>query len=314
MTGPELEALRPGPEQLAVIRAAIDAYNAERPAVRSRVRRRTWVVLSVAFGPPALLILAVQATMPGEIFALQLLFVLGIVAFFTALFLRQPIRTFQQGLRGRILPVIFGFVDDVKYSKGQGPGGALERLRASKLLTFTSTSLGDVITGRDRGEPFELHELELVSGSGRNRSTVFKGLVFVFRRGRAFPGSFLAARRRSQVAALLRGLFGADLPSIASGRAELDGAYEFRSDNPEAARALVRGDLGAALDWLRGEWTDGLPQLALLGNECFLMLASNRDFFELPGIAEDLDYERHIEPMIWDLVRLLALARLVRQV
>ena len=47
------------------------------------------------------------------------------------------------------------------------------------------------------------------------------------------------------------------------------------------------------------------------GGDAFLMVPTKRNFFELPGPREDIDWERHVRPMIRDLMTLLAVAQLV---
>jgi hypothetical protein len=44
------------------------------------------------------------------------------------------------------------------------------------------------------------------------------------------------------------------------------------------------------------------------------MLPADRDYFALPGIASDVDYKTDIEPMIREMVTLLAVAHLIRKV
>jgi hypothetical protein len=39
-----------------------------------------------------------------------------------------------------------------------------------------------------------------------------------------------------------------------------------------------------------------------------------KNFFELPGISQPLDYKGHVEPMVADMAALLATAALVRKV
>lgn len=53
--------------------------------------------------------------------------------------------------------------------------------------------------------------------------------------------------------------------------------------------------------------------MALDGKACYLLLPSKKDYFALPSITEDIDFARDAEPMIRDLVVLLALAHLVRK-
>ena len=95
---------------------------------------------------------------------------------------------------------------------------------------------------------------------------------------------------------------------------ELDEIYEFRTDNVEAAQPLVTGRLAQALKWLGETWPENPSRVALKDRDGFLLIPLSKNFFELPGISQPLDYKGHVEPMVADMAALLATAALVRKV
>jgi hypothetical protein len=104
------------------------------------------------------------------------------------------------------------------------------------------------------------------------------------------------------------------MQDLSSGVPELDAAYEFRTDNIEAARPLVTGRLAQALKWLGETWPDDPARVALNGSDGFLLLPQTKNFFELPAISVPLDYTRHVAPMIAEMGAMLATAALVRKI
>ncbi len=105
------------------------------------------------------------------------------------------------------------------------------------------------------------------------------------------------------------------LDEVQSGIASLDEAYEFRTDNAGAARPLVSGRLAKALQWLGETWPGEPARVALAGQRRIpAACRSTKNFFELPGISTPLDYKAHIEPIVADMVALLATASLVRKI
>jgi hypothetical protein len=129
-----------------------------------------------------------------------------------------------------------------------------------------------------------------------------------------FPGILVAARRANAVVGFFRSMFAAKMQDLSSGDAALDAAYEFRTDNIEAARPLVTGRLAQALKWLHETWPDDPARVALNGSDGFLLLPQTRNFFELPAISVALDYKTHVAPMIADMGAMLATAALVRKI
>jgi hypothetical protein len=245
-----------------------------------------------------------------------MLYVVGFVAALGAHFAAtRPAANLQQSLRDRIIPLVFGFVEKIDYRHAETPG-SFHRVPREAIGTFDNESFDDVIAGRYEGSPFELYEATL-SRRRSSRSTldaeVFKGVVVSFHTINPFPGLLVATRKSNAAVGFLRGLFGGQLEELQSGVPALDKKYEFRTDNVEAARALVEGRLAQALEWLGEAWPERPARVALHERDGFLLIPLSRNLFELPGIAQPLDYKLHVEPMIADMAALLATASLVRK-
>jgi hypothetical protein len=226
----------------------------------------------------------------------------------------QPVKDYQLGLRHRLFPVIFGFIDKVEYAQGQAPGGLLLLVKSMKLVRFSHSENDDLVRGTHDGLRFEMVESRLQVGSGKDRTTVFRGLIFRFSVEHAFPGLLVAARRGNLLQEWVHDVFGGNDDTIASGDPEIDAAYAIHTDNERAARPILEGTLTAALKYLKRSWQSGDARIALRGPECFLLLPADRDYFRIPSILRDVDYKRDVEPMIRDMVVLLAFVHLISKV
>lgn len=244
------------------------------------------------------------------------LYVLSFIALFfvysTAL---SPATKLQQSFREQLLPIALGFIKDIKYNKGRTPD-SFDRLPQETVGAFNRRAFDDVFSGRYEDFPFELYEASLSQKSGKSESTKFRGVIVAFETITPFPGLLVASRKTGQVTKFFRDMFnsGGGLQELQSGYAELDASYDFRSDNPEAARPLVTGRLARALHWLADTWPEQPARIALKSRDGYLLLPLTKNFFELPGISTPLDYKAHIEPIIADMVSLLATASLVRKI
>lgn len=237
-------------------------------------------------------------------------FAASILLYFQAM---KPATRLQQSFRETLLPIIFGFIADMRYQHGGRPN-SFDRLPREAVGPFNRQSFDDVVSGRYEEFPFELYEAELREGSGKGSSTAFKGVIVAFEAIEPFPGILVATRRTNAVVGFFRGMFASKMQDLSSGVPELDAAYEFRTDNTEAARPLVTGRLAQALKWLGETWPDDPARVALNGSDGFLLLPQTKNFFELPAIAVPLDYTRHVAPMIADMGAMLATAALVRKI
>ncbi|MFN7010914.1 MAG: hypothetical protein ACK4PN_12870 [Allorhizobium sp.] len=306
------DRLMPAPETLARIRAEIDAYNARRAQVVRQTRLRLamglggWTLLSLALCWPLVVAGHSQA------FGLACLAVLlgGYFVFDRAM---APRRRLRQSVRDRLLPAVFGFVDDLRYSVGGLPR-FLERMPGNEFLRRTHSRHRDQLSGRLDGFAFTLSETELSVGQGGKREITFIGIAIAFVQETGFPGTLLAAKRPGRLARAIRGLLeDGRLGAVKSGDDRIDASHEFRTDNPEAALPRVAAMAGA-LDRLSGLWPDGVIRIALRHKDGFLLVPTGRDFFELPPLGTPLDFEAHVRPMMDDLLALVSTARLVSRI
>jgi hypothetical protein len=308
----------PNDETIAAIRQEIARYEQERVSARRRVMWRLPLFLGLVLAAAVLLAIAFNRFAdPHEQWTSTPHVLLYVIALALALFAwwrgLRPVAVLERSSRSRLLPAIFGFIDDLRYGKGITPE-SFDRLPREVIGDFARQSFDDVVSGRHDGFAFELYEAVLKEKTGSAELTGFRGVVVTFATERPFPGLLVATRKQEQVRSFFGGLFGKPLQEIPSGVAELDETYEFRTDNAAAAEPLVRGRLARALRWLAETWPGEPARIALRGGDGFLLLPTAKNFFELPPVSQPLDYKVHVEPIITDMALLLATAALVRKV
>ena len=314
----ETPGFMPSEADIANIKRNLDAYEATRAAIYWRVRWRAplFVVLVLVFVVVVGWVFNKVADPREQWLSTPhvLLYVVGLAA---AVFLyfreTRPLRVLRRSYRDTLLPIIFGFIQDISYQHGVTPN-SFDRLPRETVGSFNRRAFDDIISGRYEDFPFELYEANLREGSGKGATTIFNGVIVAFEAIVPFPGRLVASRRSNRDVGFFRGIFTARMQELSSGVPELDAAYEFRTDNVEAARPLVTGRLAQALTWLGETWPDDPARIALSGGDGFLLLPQTRNFFELPDISVPLDYQTHVAPMIADMGAMLATAALVRKI
>ena len=307
----------PGPAVVDRARAEIEHYNRERETVAARASWRVRLGLGGVFlgfvAAAGLLAVAVPrlSFLSGHYFALAA--VAGVAAFFAHGLAMAPARRFQQSLRDRLFPIIFGFVDDLSYRNGVTPAG-YGSMPQGAVGRHNRRSFDDVVSGRYQGFELELFEAKLSNRANKRTSIVFRGVVLASRLPRPFPGTLIAARPIPQFFRFFRDLFSGDgLERVMLGDPAVDERYEFRSDNAAAARVVAGGDLLKALDWLHDAWPEKPGRVAVSGDRMFVLLPVDKNFFELPHVAVEIDYARHVEPIVADIAVLVATATLMRK-
>lgn len=306
----------PNAEAVAVVEAAIADYNAEMPAARRAVYLN-YATKLLPFG------LAVAAFFWLVVFGMTgassnirgiLLAGGGIGAWYFGDMLwkhvHEPVTGLRQYTRDRLVPKMFGFVDAIAYANGREPR-FMARLPAKSVVQYTRVEYDDSVRGTYGGTDFELCEMRFFHKAGKSEAQTFEGIVFQFPLAAPFSGEMVIIRRRGKWDKFLWGT-PADrhLSEIASGDRWTDDNYEVKTDNRHAGLPLARANLPQLLRWLETTWHDGAPTIALKGADGFLFLPSKKNFFELPSADVALEYRAHAEPMVRELITLIATANL----
>ncbi|MBL8581012.1 MAG: hypothetical protein JNL61_02135 [Rhizobiaceae bacterium] len=299
---------------LNAIRLRVGALERERAAIEAAPRWR--VPLFVGAVVVAVIVLAVafnafadpveQWASAPHVFLYIAGFVAAALAFVAA---KKPARLFEAGYRDRFFSTLFAFVEGLRYRHDETPE-SFDRLPRALVGDFNRESFDDIFAGRYDGFPFELYEAEFGQRGG---ATLFKGVVVAFQPAAPFDGLLIATGKQEQPAGLLGALFGSRLTSLACGVPEIDAHHDFLTDNPDAARPLVGGNIAAALGWLIEAWPEGPARVALSHADGFLLLPDSRNFFELPPASVAINFERDAKPMLADMSALLATTALVRK-
>ncbi|MER2533583.1 MAG: hypothetical protein ABTQ31_00280 [Rhizobiaceae bacterium] len=312
------EDFMPGDEAIARIKADLERYEAERARAHAAVRWRVPLSLGALVVATAALAWVFNGVAdPYEQWASAPHVFLYVIAFFGLLvtyrWARKPARDTQASFRARILPIVFGFVRDMRHRQNETPE-SFRRLPRETVGAFDGQSFDDVISGRYEDFSFELYEAVLWQKGGKSNTRVFKGVIVAFDNAVPFPGVLVASHKSGAMSRFFEGIFGQKMRQLQSGIAAIDDAYDFRTNAPEAAQPLVAGRLAQALAWLREAWPEQPARVALHDSDGFLVIPTSKNFFELPPIGETLDYRTHVAPMIADMAALLATASLVRKV
>jgi hypothetical protein len=311
------DQLMPSDAVVATIRQDLATYNTLRVAAAKDVRLRLWLFHGLA----TLIAMLAAILVIGEagLFtnATWFLFVFVLFGYLGAHWLAlRPGKKLQQSFRDSLIPRIFSFLDEVNYRHGAKPK-SLEYLPRQAIGNYNRQSFDDCIYGRHEDMAFEAFEVEFSYKAGKGSARlVFRGVVLAFQLARPFPARLIARIRTPPAGGFTRfvqQLFGnGELDEVLTGDPKVDGTYEFRSDNAVRTRHLVTPDFTHALDQLGKAWPEAPSRVAIAGESGFVLLPTMRNFFELPHIDEACDYNRHIEPMVRDLAKLLDIARLVR--
>ena len=307
----DIEPFMPSAETVAAIEKDVATYNKRRAHEAARLKsRRPAMITAYLVAILAVAFLAYLAA--GRLTLFHGFLVAAGVGFFPHVdkWLKVDAEWTQQRFRDHILPVMFGFIPDFRYSHGGKPG-IFESIPREMLPGHNHRSFDDIMSGTLEGGRFVLFEMKLVQRSKNSETVTFQGAVLHGRLGSPFAGTLLATRKIGDFSRFFRDLFGSSLSQIVAGDRRLDELYEFRTDRRAEARQMLTGPLGGMLHALWREWPGDTAQIGIGGDDVFVMLPTSHNFFELPPIDAEIGYEADLAPMMRQIARFLSIAAMI---
>ncbi len=321
----EVPDITPDAPTQARIDSEIASYNREQKAIIAKAAQRVALICGaiVVAGAAAAAIATGLETYPDWFSRphLMIYVLTGIAVWFGWGYATGPTKALRQDLRSRVLPMLFAFLDEAKYTHGVA-ARSVGDLPHEVIGKHNSRTYGDCISGTYSGVPVEIFEATFKkkevyraqSGYKTSESQVFRGVLLSAALQSPFAGVLVAVRKTGGLTRMVRDVFGSDFETLDFDDPAIASTFEVRTTNPAAARALMAGALGRALAFFRQEWPDGQPRLALKDGYGFVVLPTRRDFFELPAIGTALDYRKHFESQAAELAQLAALAALISKI
>ena len=274
------DELLPNAETVAAIEKDIATYNQRRQAEHAALERREPVVMmSYVVGLAFIAWLAYGLFSGIEAWYMPPLFVaaVGLGGFpHVQKWARRDAVWTQQNFRDHIVPVMLGFVPNVRYSHGSQPR-SFDRIPKALLPSHNKRTFDDLVTATLDGRRIELFEARLAQQGKNSETVMFKGVILCCRRPAPFPGLLVATRKTGEFRRFFRDLFGSGgLGEITVNAHGLGGLYEFRTDNHAAARKLLSGGFADLLVSISKLWRSETPQIAVSREDVFVLLPQCR--------------------------------------
>lgn len=191
----------------------------------------------------------------------------------------QPRRQYAKEYKQKIMPRIIKLFGNFNY---QIDGCLdLEALKPSGIFpSFTSKKSEDCFTGEYMGVGMEFSELELTSGSGKNRRTVFKGMVILLDlRHKKFLGKTILRRNAGNIQKWFQGMV-SDLEHARMADPEFEKIFDVHTNDQVESRWLVDPAMIEKLKALYTEY-EGKGMLASwYDNKMLILINSQHNHFE----------------------------------
>jgi hypothetical protein len=209
---------------------------------------------------------------------------------------------FENNIKKRVMPIVCSCFDDLRWSNGDY--NLNEKIFAHSYLIpdFSSSSYDDIFNGKYKDVKFEVIESEFIRGFGKNRTTVFKGVIIKLDMNKRFTGHTVI-----KPVSLLHLSPGKELRHTVLEDVKFEKKFDVFTDDEVDARYLITPSFMERLYNMKVAFSADNVSCSFYGNILLLALHSNKDLFSLCSLLKPIDDSKQYFKMYEEIVSIIKL-------
>jgi hypothetical protein len=211
----------------------------------------------------------------------------------------RRVTLYHGDVKSQVFPTVFRHFGDFIYSpKADFTFDAWQQAGIVPKYTVSQSTLEDSVIGTHRGVSLKIVEAKLIKGQGKNRSTVFKGLIAKVGVGKRFKGTTIIRRDKGRLGNTFSSLGRGKLETVRLEDPTFEARYEVCSTDQVEARYLLTTSFMERLMELEDK-LDSKIEAAFNDQQLLIMISSSRNWFEPSSIYEPATFVEDIS-LIFD--------------
>ncbi len=208
---------------------------------------------------------------------------------------------FESKIKKKIMPTICSCFDNLTWSDSFYTGG--EVFKTSGVVpNFTSESYDDIFTGSHRDVNMEIVESEFDIGSGKNRRTVFKGVIIKLDMNKNFTSHTVITPDTLFHHSPVGGLRHTTLEDV-----QFEKKFDVFTNDEVDARYLITPTFMERLKAMKTAFKADKIRCAFYGNLLLVGLSTNKDLFSLCSLVKPMDDAQQYFQMYEEMVSIVKL-------
>lgn len=244
----------------------------------------------------------------------------AVACFFVWMWVQYPKSQYRKSIKQDIFPHVFSFFGTDYSYDADASSVTVEALKPSGIIPRYNSggdSNEDLVRGSYQDVALEFFESQLVSGSGKNRRTVFRGMFITLSMNKNFHGHTIVKRDLGK----LGNFFGDKFSKLDNVKLE-DPVFEeqfevYSSDQVEARYLLTPAFMerllhlesvigGVKKNSKKAKRRSGI-QVAFYENKLLLMISTGKDRFEVGNINEPVTFIEDINTILSEMKDIFAI-------
>jgi len=192
-------------------------------------------------------------------------------------------KSFENSIKERIMPTVCSCFGNMKWKQGEYSGGEVF-LESYVVPKFTSEEYDDIFNGSYRDVNIEIVEPEYDIGSGKNRRTVFNGVIVKLDMNKPFT-SHTVIKPNS----LIHTSPSSDLKHTELEDVEFNKKFDVFTNDEVDARYLITPSFMERLKNMKTAFNANSVSCAFFGNLLIIALPTNKDLFSICSLVKPID-------------------------
>ncbi len=210
-------------------------------------------------------------------------------------------KNFESKIKKKIMPTVCSCFDNLTWSETLYDGGEVFK-ESGVVPNFTSESYDDIFTGSHRDVKMEVVESEFEIGSGKNRQTVFKGVVIKLDMNKNFTSHTVITPDTLFHKTPVNGLRHTTLEDV-----EFEKKFDVFTNDEVDARYLITTTFMERLKAMRTAFKADKIRCAFYGDLLLVALSTKKDLFSLCSLVKPMDDAQQYFQMYEEMVSIVKL-------
>lgn len=208
---------------------------------------------------------------------------------------------FENKIKTKIMPTVCSCFGKLKWTEGFYSYDDLFQ-KSCVVSQFTGSDYDDIFNGVHKDVPFEIIEAEYSIGSGKNRRTVFDGVIIKLKMNKEFLSHTVITPNSMFHVSPLKELRHTTLEDV-----EFEKKFDVYTNDEVDARYLITPTFMERLKAMRTAFKADKVQCAFFGDLLLVALSTSKDLFSLCSLVKPLDDAQQYFQMYEEIVSIIKL-------
>lgn len=210
-------------------------------------------------------------------------------------------KSFENKIKKNIMPIVCSCFGNLKWSEGFYKQG--HSFKDSKVVpAFSSETYDDIFTGSYKNVSIDIVESEFEAGSGKNRRTVFKGVVVKLGMNKNFNSHTVIKPDSALHLSPDRKLERTTLEDVV-----FEKKYDVFTNDPVDARYLITTSFMDRLNNIKTVFNADSISCSFYKDKLIIALSTHKDLFSLCSLIKPVDDPKQFFTMYEEIVSIIKL-------